>query len=189
VPLLPNRSGRLVVRRGPSIMIAFHTGRQVRDGHPKGPDPIGLQNKWDWIELDSTPRSQILKIFEQIQLPAKLLNYFLWSDKSNFHQVLDYVPKNLSTRGFENFFIFPFFFLPLHSTAVLIRNFSPKKSCTRNLTSVWTFVKLPFLGDFALKWQNWKYFCILINGFFTQNRNILRSNIFCNVLQLRRRRA
>jgi len=48
----------------------------------------------------------------------------------------------------------------------------------RNLTSVWTFVKLFFLGDFLLKWQNRKYFCTLINGSFTHNGHILRSNIF-----------
>jgi len=56
--------------------------------------------------------------------------------------------------------------------------------CTRNPTRMWTFVKLPFLSGFPLKWRNRKYFCSLIYGSFTQNRLNLRSNISCEFLQL-----
>jgi len=45
-----------------------------------------------------------------------------------------------------------------------------KTGCTRNPTRIWTFVKLPFLSGFPLKWRNRKYFCSLIYGSFTQNR-------------------
>ena len=59
-----------------------------------------------------------------------------------------------------------------------------KTGCTRNPTRIWTFVKLPFLSGFPLKWRNRKYFCSLIYGSFTQNRHKLRSNISCESLQL-----
>jgi len=36
----------------------------------------------------STLRSQIYVSFEQIELPAKLLDYFFWSNKSNIIQLL-----------------------------------------------------------------------------------------------------
>jgi len=35
--------------------------------------------------------------YEQIELPAKLLDYFLWSNTSNIKQILDW-PKKYSAR-------------------------------------------------------------------------------------------
>ena len=40
------------------------------------------------IVVENPPKSQILnkKIFLKIELPAKLLDYFFWGNKSNFNQ-------------------------------------------------------------------------------------------------------
>jgi len=37
----------------------------------------------------STPRSQISKRFEQIELRARLIHYFLWSNKNNINHYLE----------------------------------------------------------------------------------------------------
>jgi len=58
---------------------------QVRRGARKGfVEDKGLAKK----KNDSAPRSKIYFFFEKIELPAKLLDYLLWSNKSNIHQSL-----------------------------------------------------------------------------------------------------
>jgi len=58
------------------------------------------------------------------------------------------------------------------------------RGCTRKPTSIWTFVELPFLSGFTLKWHNRNCSYRQIDGSFTQNRRNLNPKNCCNFLQV-----